>query len=154
MELRSKLLLPAITLGAAVSLIGGGFGLDIGKPAANPEAQAIHAVLMVRAMACVEQEKTTVTGTAEGMVNGKRETLPLKMMPLSEQGAFAVRQQWPDKGKWVLIFVAEHPRFGERGAIVQLDAGRVDWARITYLDHAPAKQEVAAVLNTTVAAAR
>jgi hypothetical protein len=145
-----------LTIGviAAASLGAGGFVLDIGRPSANAEAQSMNAALVVRGMACVEQEKTTITGTAEGIVNGARQSISLELTQLSDVGTFAVRQQWPNQGDWVLTFVAKHPRMGQRGAIVRLNGGRVDWARVTRMDHAPSKQEVEASLNTRVVATR
>jgi hypothetical protein len=154
MQVRSKLAMFVIVIGTAASLIAGGFVLDIGKPLANPEAQAINAALVVRAMACVEQDKTTVTGTAEGIVNGARRSIPLQLTPISEKGVFAVRQQWPDKGEWVLTFVAENPRMGYRGAIVRLDGGRVDWETISRFNQAPTKHDVEAALHTVAVASR
>ncbi len=83
MKRKIKLFAIATTLVTATALIAGGFALQIGKPSANPEAQAKNAVLVVRGYACVASEQTTLTATAEGIVNGKRETIPLKLIPLS-----------------------------------------------------------------------
>ena len=43
-----------------------------------------------------------VSGTAEGIVNGKRRTIALSFVPLAREGAFALRKQWPDEGRWLL----------------------------------------------------
>lgn len=150
MQVRSKLLMFAVGVAAAVSLMAGGFVLQIGKPSANPEAQAKNAVLVVRGYSCAEPEKTKVTGTADGIVNGKRESVALKLMPLSGQSTYAVAKQWPSEGRWVLSFTMTNPHMGQQSAMVKVDGGTVDWAGITRLSHAPTKEDVAA-LDTPVA---
>lgn len=147
MQVRRKLL----AIAAAVPLMAGGFVLQIGKPSANPEAQAKNAVLVVRGYSCADQEKTTVRGTAEGIVNGKRESVALKLIPLSAQSTYAVPQQWPSDGKWVVTFTMMNPHFGQQSALVKVDGGTVDWAGISRLSHAATKEDVEAALNTAVA---
>jgi hypothetical protein len=43
-----------------------------------------------------------VTGTAEGLVDGQRETIELDVRPTSRTGVYAVHPNWPDEGHWVL----------------------------------------------------
>jgi hypothetical protein len=43
-----------------------------------------------------------VSGTAEGLVNGVRRSMPLRIDTTSRPGVFAVRKQWPAEGTWVL----------------------------------------------------
>lgn len=147
MQVKAKVWMCATTLAAAVTLMAGGFVLQIGKPSANPEAQAKHAVLVVRGFACAEQEKTTVTGSAEGVVNGTRRSVALKLIPLSDRSTYAVTDQWPSEGKWVLAFTMTNPRFGQQSAIVRLEGGTVDWAGISRLNRAPSKADLEAALK-------
>jgi hypothetical protein len=42
------------------------------------------------------------------MVDGQRRTIPLKLDKLSEPGAYALRQQWPKEGKWVIELVGRN----------------------------------------------
>jgi hypothetical protein len=153
MQSRPKLLMLASGLAAAASLMAGGWVLEIGKPSANPEAQAKNAVLVVRGFACVEQDKTTVTGTAEGLVNGARQSMALKLIPLSGQSTYAVTQQWPSEGTWVLALVMTHPHFGQQSALIRVDGGAVDWAGITRFNHAPAKEDIQAALKARLGTA-
>jgi hypothetical protein len=147
MQARAKLSICVMALAAAVSLMAGGFVLQIGKPDANPEAQTKHAVLVVRGFACADQEKTTVTGIAEGLVNGVRQSVALKLIPLSDQSTYAVTDQWPDEGRWVLTLAMTNPRFGQQSAIVRVNPGGVDWAGITRFNRAPSKEDVEAALK-------
>jgi hypothetical protein len=44
-----------------------------------------------------------VSGTAEGIVNGKRRTVTLRFEPTSRTGVYALRKQWPAEGAWMLV---------------------------------------------------
>ncbi len=148
MKLRSKVFAIAAATFTAASLIAGSLAIEIGKPSANPEAQAKHAVLVVRGYACSAPEKTAITAVAEGLVNGKRETIPLKLIPLTGQSMYAVTRQWPAAGKWVVTLTGANPNFKfQPSAIVRVDGDSVDWSGITRFAHAPAKEEVEAALN-------
>lgn len=143
----------AAALASATSLIAGGFLIELGKPSANPEAQAKHAVLVVRGYACTAPENTTITATAEGLVNGKRESIELKLLPLSGQSMYAVTRQWPAEGNWVIAFIQANPNFrGQLGLLVKVSGDAVDWAGVTRLSRAPNAQDIEAALNTVVAA--
>lgn len=43
-----------------------------------------------------------LTGTAEGIVNGQRQSVALRLDATSQPGVFAVRRQWPTEGSWML----------------------------------------------------
>jgi hypothetical protein len=49
-----------------------------------------------------------VTATAIGIVNGERRSIPLELKPLGEPGAYALSQQWPKEGKWVIQVVGKN----------------------------------------------
>ena len=49
-----------------------------------------------------------MTATAVGVVNGERRSIPLELNPLGEPGAFALSQQWPKEGKWVIQLVGRN----------------------------------------------
>jgi len=92
-----------ITMAALASqLFAGGFYLTLGNPEANPEAKKANAVLVFRADGCHDAEKAAVAATATGVVNGKRQSIPLQLTKLSAPGTYAVTQQWPKEGKWVI----------------------------------------------------
>jgi hypothetical protein len=155
MQQKTKVFGPVIALCTAMSLMAGGFALQLGKPSTNPEAQAKNAVLVVRGYACVAPKKTTVSATAEGIVNGKHQSIPLKLVPLSGQSTYALTRQWPTEGKWVITLVEANPRFDSRpSAIVKMDGDAVDWAGITRFSAPPSKEQVEAALNTTSVASK
>lgn len=155
MQHKTKAFAPLIALAAAMSLVAGGFALQLGKPSSHPEAQAKNAVLVVRGYACIAPEKTTLSATAEGTVNGRRESIPLKLIPLSGESTYALTRQWPSGGKWVITVVEANPRFNSRpSAIVKVEGDAVDWAGITRFTEPPSAQQVEAALNTTSVASK
>lgn len=152
MQHKSKLLSLAAALATGASLLAGGFLLQVGNPSANPEAKAQHAVLVIRGYACMEPEKTSITATAEGTINGKHEKLPLKLIPLSGQNTYAVTRQWPEEGEWVVTLVGSNPKFQWQPAdIVRVAGDTADFASIRQLNHPPTAMEVEAALHTAVA---
>lgn len=67
-----------------------------------------------------------LTGSAEGLVNGARRSIPLRFDSLSRLNTFAVRKQWPVEGTWLLRISLR-----ETTALVSLDAaGNPTAARI------------------------
>ena len=62
-----------------------------------------------------------IQGRAEGLVDGQRRTIQLDLEATSDPGVYAVRQQWPAEGEWVLaIRIAEH---AEATLVVELGPG-------------------------------
>lgn len=57
-----------------------------------------------------------LSGSAEGIVNGSRRSVPLRLDATSRPGVFAVRRQWPSDGTWLLRI-----SFHATTAIVTLD---------------------------------
>lgn len=92
----------------AGQLFAGGFYLQLGNPEANPEAKKANAVLVIKATGCHDPSTATLAATAIGVVNGKRQSIPLTVTKLSGPGAFALTQQWPKEGKWVIELVARN----------------------------------------------
>jgi hypothetical protein len=100
--MRTTKLIAAGLLALAGQLLAGGFYLQLGNPEANPEARKANAVLVVKATGCHDAAAAQLTAKAIGVVNGKRQSIPLSVTKLSEPGAFALAQQWPKDGKWVI----------------------------------------------------
>ena len=101
----------AVALLATVAGAGTMFRLEIGSSAALgtdskfKEKNAKKIVLAVRAVVCEDLRNVKITGTAEGLINGKRETLPITLTVIDQaEAVYAVQQQWPQDGAWVLHF--------------------------------------------------
>jgi hypothetical protein len=93
---------------AAPAIAGTMFRLEIGPPiaagtgATTPQFKK-KVVLVVRPRVCDNPAAVQITGTAEGLVNGMRQSLPLTLIAVNQaEGVYAVQQQWPDNGQWLL----------------------------------------------------
>jgi hypothetical protein len=63
-----------------------------------------------------------VSGTAEGMVNGKRQSVRLDIRRLPQAGTYAVRWQKPAQGKWALVISTAQEGHYMASALVDVDA--------------------------------
>jgi len=95
-------------LAVAAPLVAGGFYLQLGNPEANPKAQKMNAVLVIKATGCHDPASATITGKAIGVVSGQRREIPLKVDALGGPGEFALAQQWPKEGRWVIELVGKN----------------------------------------------
>jgi hypothetical protein len=147
MKLPWKPLFAVCTL--AVPLFAGALLLEVGNPSSNPEALSNHAVLVARITACHSPEKTTVSATAEGVVDGKRQSIPLKVISLSTAGTFAVTREWPEQGTWAIKMVATNPDYKDyaTSVVVPVHKDEVQLSVAKYYFHAPSNAEVSLALN-------
>jgi hypothetical protein len=99
--LRRSWVLVAAWCAAAAVASAGAFLLTIHAPGPGADAGT---VLTVRAEGCQDYSHANVTGRAEGLVQGRRQSVALKLVPAGTPGTYAVRRQWPAEGKWVLVF--------------------------------------------------
>ena len=62
-----------------------------------------------------------VSGTAEGIVDGKRRTVTLDFTTTSRPGVFALARQWPAEGRWLLAITVAQGEDGDGAtALVRL----------------------------------
>ena len=67
-----------------------------------------------------------ISGTAEGLVNGKRESARLDIRRLPQAGTYAVRWQKPANGSWAIVISTTRDGQHMASALVDIDAsGRV-----------------------------
>jgi hypothetical protein len=134
---------------AAAPVLAGALTLQVDDPKTNPEAIAKHAVVAAHITACHSPEKTSVTATAEGIVDGQRRSIPLKVIRLSEPGAFAVTHEWPREGKWTVKMIATNPDYKDYATSIVVPVGKdaVDPAAAKVFYHAASADEVGMVLK-------
>ncbi|MGH7489434.1 MAG: hypothetical protein ACRENK_06580 [Gemmatimonadaceae bacterium] len=88
---------------------------------ANPfDPASRDAFLTVRTYHHGQVVAKTVTGTAEGVVNGKRTSMKLDIRPMSQPGAYAVRWQRPAIGRWVLVINSGIEGVTDATAVVEI----------------------------------
>ena len=56
----------------------------------------------VRTYQCENPAALKVTAWAEGLVDGKRQTLPLSLKKTGKSGVFQFARNWPATGEWVI----------------------------------------------------
>ena len=82
------------------------FRLEVGPPAAagfdTKVKDVKKVVLAVRPLLCDDPAGVTITGTAEGVVNGRRQSMALRLVSMPTAGVHAIPREWPDGGQWVL----------------------------------------------------
>lgn len=97
-----------LSLSCAVLLVvgtaatsAGGFELRAEQPATD------GAVLVVRAFGCHQPEQAKVTGTAEGLVDGTRRSVPVTLKATGK-GVYDVVWEQPTEGTWVLALTGTY----------------------------------------------
>lgn len=68
---------------------------------------------------------SSLDASAEGVVNGARRTVPLRLDATPAPGVFAVRRQWPAEGTWLLRITLQNTT-----ALVTLDGSGVSGVRV------------------------
>jgi hypothetical protein len=66
-----------------------------------------------------------LSGSAEGLVNGARRSIPLHFDSVARPNTYGIRRQWPNEGTWLLRITLE-----ETTALVTFDANGTAAARI------------------------
>jgi len=92
----------AMAIVMTVPMLAGGIWLEFGNPTASSDPKAKDALALVRATGCHEPEKALFTATAEGKVDGKRQSIPLEVVGLSTRGLYALKGSVPKEGSWVI----------------------------------------------------
>lgn len=81
--------------------LAGGFQLALETPKQAGNPQSSDAVLIARTFGCHQPADAKLIASAEGIVNGRRQSIPVELRSIGS-GVYAVRQQWPSEGTWVL----------------------------------------------------
>ena len=143
-----QILNKAALLAAALPLLAGGFYLELGSPSANKDPKARNAVLVTRFTGCHHPEKGTLQATAEGVVNGQRNTVTLTPVALAEPGMYAIEREWPAEGKWVVRLVGNHPDVSATTSLmVRVDGDKFDGGTAKFAMRAPAANELDTMLR-------
>lgn len=63
----------------------------------------------VRAYACDPGTRLEPWALAEGLVNGKRQSVLLRLEPTAEHGVYEFTRAWPQEGRWMIRLSLGHP---------------------------------------------
>ena len=97
----------ALVMGAAPAALAGGPYVQVWGPHEDG-LYAVHTYL------CENPSSLRVTAWAEGLVDGQRRTVPIKLRRTKEKGVYKFARSWPQAGTWALRMKAEK---GGHGAI-------------------------------------
>lgn len=96
-----------VVFGLVATALAGGFQLSVEVPSDAASHQLKDAVLFVKTFGCYKPTDAKVSATAEGILNGERRSLPLELV-YDSTGVYALKQQWPSEGSWVLAITGEY----------------------------------------------
>ncbi|MGH7718776.1 MAG: hypothetical protein ACREON_08035 [Gemmatimonadaceae bacterium] len=113
----------ALSMLVALPALAGPPWISIEVPP-NPYDRATRgAFLVVNAFHHGTPAGFPIAGTAEGLVNGKRQSVALSFERTSRQGSYALRKQWPTEGAWMLVISVRQGEKDRATALVELGAG-------------------------------
>ena len=106
----SNVFVKAVFLNAAIGVFllaaaawAQAFAFEIGSPVAAQDFRLKSAAFAFRTAGCADPEKAEIIANAEGVVDGARRTIPLKVnLAASRPGVYAVMQTWTG-GRWVVV---------------------------------------------------
>jgi len=85
----------------------GGFQLSVETPNKSSDPKLTDVVLVARTYGCHQPADAKLSATAEGLAGGKRQSLPVELSSI-ESGVYAIKQQWPAEGTWVLALTGNY----------------------------------------------
>lgn len=97
------LLAAASLLAASTIAVAGPPWISLEYPPNRLDPQARGAFAVVHIYHHEHQGQFPVEGTAEGVVDGKRVSIPLRFTRVGDRGSWAVRGEIPEEGNWVLV---------------------------------------------------
>ncbi|HYN80048.1 MAG TPA: hypothetical protein VES88_00985 [Gemmatimonadaceae bacterium] len=120
--IRKLALLAGLTVAVSTAAVAGPPWIAIEYPV-NPHDPATRdALLTVRTYHHGDLRSYELTGTAEGIVNGRRQTMPLDIRRLTQTGIYAVRWQKPAQGTWMLVITSKQAGSHAATALVTIDS--------------------------------
>jgi hypothetical protein len=119
-RIRSLALAVLATALVAAPAVAGPPWISIEFPADPYDAATRGAFLVARAFHCATPASQRLTGTAEGIVNGVRQTLVLEFSETGREGVYALKRTWPEQGTWTLVLQAHQGPTSAATAVLEL----------------------------------
>jgi hypothetical protein len=119
--IRKLALLAGLTAIVTTVAVAGPPWIAIEYPANPHDPGTRGALLTVRTYHHGELISYQLSGTAEGIINGRRQTMPLDIRRLPQAGMYAVRWQKPAQGSWVLVITSRQGSSFAATALVTID---------------------------------
>ncbi len=128
-----RAVLPLVFLATlAAPLLAGPPWISIEYPSNPWDPSTRGALLLVHAFHHGIAAQFPVSGTATGMVNGEKRSVPLRFERTQRAGVFALREGVAPRGKWVLVItVSQDPNHESVAqALVEVVDGAVTGVRV------------------------
>ena len=126
MSARNLYIAAALTLALAAAAHAGPPWISIELPANPHHASTRNATLLVRAYHHSTSMNAPLTGTAEGIVDGRRVSLPLELRATNQPGVFALTTPLPKGGTWIMAITVTESSTATATALVTVDhRGRI-----------------------------
>ena len=120
-----------VAAGAAAVAIAGPPWIAIESPANPLDPETRNAAFLVRVYHHSTPAGFRVSGTAEGLVAGARQSRELTLTRTAVAGRYAVARQWPDQGVWTVLVTVHDEHEIEATAIVDIGSdGAVTRVRV------------------------
>jgi len=141
-----------LTAGVAPAAVAQDFALQVGPPVAGNAQPAKASLLVVRPGGCADPASAQITATAEGIVDGARRSVPLKLSALPTPGVHAVPKDWASGGVWIVSLVGTCAG-KTAGAIVSVVGPNAEYRReaVKHLPHPATPTEIDASLRALTA---
>jgi hypothetical protein len=124
-----------ILIALSASAFAADFMLAIGSPVAASlpgapttsdgtpvQVRKGDAAFAIRTENCADPANALITATAEGLVNGERQSMALRLLPGSGPGVYLVPRGWPAQGVWIVRLIGScHD--AKAGALVPIGPG-------------------------------
>lgn len=128
---RSLLCTLALSLALTTPALAGPPWISLEYPVNPYSAATRNAFCLVRIYHHGEVAEYAVSGTAEGLVNGARQSIALTLTPTGTPGQYAVSYQPRSEGTWMLFLRVGGGEHGSATLVVRLDHnGQVVSARV------------------------
>ena len=131
------------------------FSLQVGPPVAGNGQSSKGSLLVVRPGGCADPASAQITATAEGIVDGTRHSVPLRLSALQTPGVHAVPRDVANRGVWVINLVGTCAGKAA-GAIVSVVGSNPEYRReaVKYFPHPATPSEINASLKVLAAEGR
>jgi hypothetical protein len=141
-----------LTAGVAPPAVAQDFALQVGPPVAANAQPAKGSLLVVRPVGCSDPASAQITASAEGIVDGARRSVPLKLSALPTPGVHAVPKDWARGGVWIVSLVGTCAG-KTAGAIVSVVGPNAEYRReaVKHLPHPATPSEIDASLKALTA---
>jgi hypothetical protein len=123
-----------------------GFTFNIGNPVASGDYRSKTALFVFRTEGCADPAKSQISGTAEGLIKGVRQSVPLNLAKLSQPGVYGVNKSWTADGAWVVSLSGTCGN-AVAGAIIPIGPGGFIRDSSRFLPHSPTNAEIEASLK-------